>query len=250
MTPGKYKKCSTGFTTCRRPPSWRRARRNSRRWNARFVTALITWAASWWGTICSTPWSRWLCNLQIASVIGREFTRRVVDQVTNTSYQTEVTLRTLKAAELVYEVYRLPEPSYVFKHALTREVAYHSLLTRRQQTLHRQIGQAIETAYADHLTEQSEVLAHHFVHAQVWYKALPHAAARRPEQARQAYAAARTVIGRVKASRKRLHAYLKSLTAFGSSKRPDEYGIIICVHGDHKRHGGSYGLTHSLYSCG
>lgn len=113
-------------------------------------------------------------TLQLASVIGREFMRRVLHQVTSAPHQTEVALQALKAAELIYEVYRSPEPAYVFKHALTQDVAYNSLLTRRQQALHQRIGQAIETIYADRLSEQVEVLAHHFVHAEVWHKALPY----------------------------------------------------------------------------
>jgi class 3 adenylate cyclase/DNA-binding winged helix-turn-helix (wHTH) protein/tetratricopeptide (TPR) repeat protein len=111
-------------------------------------------------------------TLQLASVIGREFTRRVLDQVAHAPDHTEGALQVLKAAELIYEVHHVPEPAYVFKHALTQEVAYHALLARQQQALHQRIGEVIETVYADRLPEHIEVLAHHFVLAQVWHKAL------------------------------------------------------------------------------
>jgi tetratricopeptide (TPR) repeat protein len=62
----------------------------------------------------------------------------------------------------------------VFKHALTQEVAYNAMLARRQPALHQRIAQAIEAVYADRLPEYIEVLAHHFVHGQVWDKALPY----------------------------------------------------------------------------
>lgn len=59
----------------------------------------------------------------------------------------------------------------MFKHALTHEVAYSSLLMNRRRELHRMIGLAIEELYADRLGEQYEVLAHHFSKAEEWPKA-------------------------------------------------------------------------------
>ena len=83
----------------------------------------------------------------------------------------EASLQTLKAVELIYEMSLYPELTYIFKHALTQDVAYNSLLVQRRQELHRRIGHAIEDVYADRLAEQYEVLAYHFARGEVWAKA-------------------------------------------------------------------------------
>ena len=110
--------------------------------------------------------------LQLASVIGREFTRRLLDRIADIRGQTEGLLRELKAIELIYEKTLFPELAYMFKHALTHEVAYNSLLVQRRRELHRLIGLAIEELYADRLSEHYEVLAHHFSRAEDGAKAL------------------------------------------------------------------------------
>src|SRR5262249_24790060 len=61
---------------------------------------------------------------------------------------------------------------YMFKHALTHDVAYQSVLARRRRALHRTIGLAIEELYADRLEEHYETLAHHFARAEEWQRAL------------------------------------------------------------------------------
>jgi class 3 adenylate cyclase/tetratricopeptide (TPR) repeat protein len=101
-------------------------------------------------------------TLQLASVIGREFSRRLVDHVSQLGEGTDPALRELSALELIHERRRFPELAYGFKHALTQDVAYASLLVQRQRELHRLVGAAIETLYADRLPEHYEVLAHHF----------------------------------------------------------------------------------------
>ena len=111
-------------------------------------------------------------TLQLASVIGREFTRRLVDRLTEIRERNEEFLRELKAIELIYEKSLFPELSYMFKHALTHEVAYHSLLVQRRKELHHLIALAIEELYAERLAEHYEVLAHHFLKAEDWTKAL------------------------------------------------------------------------------
>ncbi|MBI4561491.1 MAG: AAA family ATPase, partial [Candidatus Rokubacteria bacterium] len=111
-------------------------------------------------------------TLQLASVIGREFTRRLLDRIAEIRERTEEFLRELKAIELIYEKGLFPELAYMFKHALTHEVAYNSLLVQRRKELHHIIGLAIEELYADRLAEQYEVLAYHFVKGEEWSKAL------------------------------------------------------------------------------
>ena len=113
-------------------------------------------------------------TLQFSSVIGREFTRRLLDRIADLRGRTEDLLGDLKAAELIYEKAVFPELAYVFKHALTHEVAYNSLLVQRRKELHRVIGLAIEELYPDRLAEQYEVLAYHFSKGEEWSKALPY----------------------------------------------------------------------------
>jgi tetratricopeptide (TPR) repeat protein len=111
-------------------------------------------------------------TLQLAAVIGREFTRRLLDRLADIQERPEPYLQELKALELIYEKRLYPELAYMFKHALTQEVAYNSLLVQRRQELHRLIGLAIEELYADRLAEQYEVLAYHFARGEAWAKAL------------------------------------------------------------------------------
>src|SRR5207248_3414210 len=78
----------------------------------------------------------------------------------------------LQAAEFLYEASLFPEPEYTFKHALTHEVAYGSILQERRRALHARIVEAIEALYADRLAEQVERLARHAFWGEVWDKAV------------------------------------------------------------------------------
>jgi class 3 adenylate cyclase/tetratricopeptide (TPR) repeat protein len=126
-------------------------------------------------------------TLQLASVIGREFTRRLLDQLAEVRARTEEVLRELKAIEFIYEKSIFPELAYMFKHALTHEVAYNSLLVQRRKELHRLIALAIEELYADRLTEQYEILAYHFAKGEEWRKAAEYLL-KAAEKAGQAFA--------------------------------------------------------------
>jgi tetratricopeptide (TPR) repeat protein len=78
----------------------------------------------------------------------------------------------LQAAEFLYETRLFPEPAYTFKHALTHEVAYGSLLQERRRVLHARTVEALETLYAGQLGEQVERLAYHALQGEVWDKAV------------------------------------------------------------------------------
>jgi tetratricopeptide (TPR) repeat protein len=80
----------------------------------------------------------------------------------------------LQAAELLYETRLFPEREYTFKHALTHEVAYRSLLQERRRTLHARIVAALEAVFADRLADQIERLAYHALRGEVWEKAVPY----------------------------------------------------------------------------
>ncbi|HLB78370.1 MAG TPA: tetratricopeptide repeat protein, partial [Candidatus Dormibacteraeota bacterium] len=80
----------------------------------------------------------------------------------------------LQAAEFLYETRLFHEPDYTFKHALTHEVAYNSLLLERRRVLHARIGEALEALAPDRVGEQVERLAHHALRGEVWDKAVPY----------------------------------------------------------------------------
>jgi tetratricopeptide (TPR) repeat protein len=82
------------------------------------------------------------------------------------------TIGRLQAREFLYEAGIFPDLEYTFKHALTHEVAYASLLQGRRRMVHSRIVEAIEQRYANRLTEHVERLAHHAYRGQVWDKAV------------------------------------------------------------------------------
>jgi class 3 adenylate cyclase/tetratricopeptide (TPR) repeat protein len=111
--------------------------------------------------------------LQTAAVIGTEVPFALLPAIGELS---EAELRRglghLQGAEFLYETSLFPELEYTFKHALTHEVAYGSLLLERRRGLHATIVSAIERLYADRLTEQVERLAQHAFRGEVWDKAV------------------------------------------------------------------------------
>ena len=110
--------------------------------------------------------------IQLASVIGREFALRLLERIVETGAAVRGQLEELRALELIYEKALHPELAYMFKHALTHDVAYESILVQRRKQLHRTIGLAIEELYAERLAEHYETLAHHFTRAEDWERAL------------------------------------------------------------------------------
>ncbi|PYV94035.1 MAG: hypothetical protein DMG89_26370, partial [Acidobacteria bacterium] len=80
-------------------------------------------------------------------------------------------LTQLQSAEFLYETSLFPEIEYTFKHALTHEVSYGSVLQERRRVLHVRIVEAIERLYPDRLSEHVEMLAHHASRSELWEKA-------------------------------------------------------------------------------
>ncbi|MGE4090046.1 MAG: hypothetical protein AB7G75_04310 [Candidatus Binatia bacterium] len=101
--------------------------------------------------------------LQQLSVIGRQFPMSLVRQVIP---QSEADLYRLLASlqhkEFLYEQPAFPESEYIFKHALTQEVAYGTVLQEQRKLLHERTGQVLETVYAATLSEHYNDLAHHY----------------------------------------------------------------------------------------
>ncbi len=111
--------------------------------------------------------------LQTASVIGKDVPFVLLHAVAETAEDAvQRGLTHLQAAEFLYETRLFPDPEYTFKHALTHEVTYGTLLQERRKTLHARIVGAIERCYPDRLTEHVERLAHHAVRGEAWEKAV------------------------------------------------------------------------------
>src|SRR5262249_46206769 len=112
--------------------------------------------------------------LQAAAVVGKDVPYRVLEAVAEPQgTELRQALGRLQGAELLREVRTFPESLYTFKHALTHEVAYGSLLTERRSVLHAAVLAALERVYATaNLIEHVEALAQHAIAGQLWEKAV------------------------------------------------------------------------------
>src|SRR5947208_7301429 len=110
--------------------------------------------------------------LQSAAVIGKTVALTLLETVAETTaLELRRGLAQLQAAEFLYETSLFPELEYTFKHALTLEVAYQSLLRERRRLLHTGVLAALEARERGHAPESVEVLAHHAVRGEVWTSA-------------------------------------------------------------------------------
>lgn len=105
--------------------------------------------------------------LQTLAVIGKEFPFSVVmrlcgDRAGHSDDDLRRLLANLEAAEFIYERPAFPEVEYSFKHALTQEVAGHSLLTERRSVLHELAAQALEALFPTRIADYCSELAHHY----------------------------------------------------------------------------------------
>ena len=104
--------------------------------------------------------------LQQLAVIGRQFPTSLIQHVI---VQPEAdlyrVLASLQAKEFLYEQPAFPEVEYLFKHALTQEVAYGTVLQEQRKELHERTGQALEALHADNTEEHATALAHHYQHS-------------------------------------------------------------------------------------
>ena len=110
-------------------------------------------------------------TMQVASVIGRDFAFRILQTITGMREELKSYLLNLQGLEFIYEKRLFPELEYIFKHALTREVAYNSMLVTRRKEIHENIGKAIEEIYRDRLEEFYEMLAYHYAMSDNYQKA-------------------------------------------------------------------------------
>ena len=101
-------------------------------------------------------------TMQVASVIGRDFAFKILKTILELGDDLRGHLTNLVGLEILYEKALFPELEYIFKHALTQEVAYESLLKQRRQSIHGRIAKAIEELYTERLDEHYELLANHY----------------------------------------------------------------------------------------
>jgi predicted ATPase len=111
--------------------------------------------------------------LQTAAVVGHEVPLPLLQAIADLSEDAlHRSLAQLQGAEFLYETRLFPEREYTFKHALTHEVAYGSLLQERRRALHAGIVEVLERLAPDRLAEQIDRLAHHALRGEVWEKAV------------------------------------------------------------------------------
>ena len=156
-------------------------------------------------------------TLQLSSVIGRSFYHRVLELISDPVTALDKELSTLQRADLIREARSVPELEYIFRHDLTREAAYSSMLLRARREFHKRVGEAVEELFGDRLEEQAHRLAHHFSEAGDNEKALEYsvmagdAAARlyAHQEANSHYTRALELINMVTASREqRIDVYI------------------------------------------
>ena len=101
--------------------------------------------------------------LQTLAVIGKEFTLGLVRRVVGKSEdELNRMLDALQLAEFIYEQPASGDIEYIFKHALTQEVAYKSVLVERRKLVHERIGSAMEASFAQSIDDHLSQLAYHF----------------------------------------------------------------------------------------
>jgi class 3 adenylate cyclase/tetratricopeptide (TPR) repeat protein len=111
--------------------------------------------------------------LQAASVIGKDVPFPLLEATAGLPVEDlRRGLARLRAGEFLYEARLFPDLEYTFKHALTHQVAYNSLLHERRRALHAGIALATEALYGDRRAEHVERLAHHTIRGELWEKAV------------------------------------------------------------------------------
>jgi class 3 adenylate cyclase/predicted ATPase/transcriptional regulator with XRE-family HTH domain len=113
--------------------------------------------------------------LQAAAVIGKDFPFSLLQAIAERPEEALLrSLAHLQATEFLYELHLFPEHVYTFKHALTQEVTYQSLLQRTRKQYHQQIAQVLIERFPDTVATRPELLAHHYTEAALSAQAVPY----------------------------------------------------------------------------
>lgn len=110
--------------------------------------------------------------LQVAAVIGRSFTYRVLARLLETNIDLQEQLLALQHSQLIQETARLPEQEYTFQHALVQDAAYGMILHQKKRVFHQVVAEALEEIYPDQTLENAPLLAQHFDKAGEFDRAL------------------------------------------------------------------------------
>jgi class 3 adenylate cyclase len=154
--------------------------------------------------------------LQVASVLGREFSLELAGEVWDGDVPLEARLQELNGLEFLRERRGVAEGAFVFKHALTREVAYDGMLRARRRHLHGRTGAALERSLASRF-EQCELLAYHYARSAEPQRAIPYLAAA-GDRARDRYANEEAITTYRRA--------LELIEEFDGARQADIYGAI------------------------
>jgi tetratricopeptide (TPR) repeat protein len=155
--------------------------------------------------------------IQLASVLGREFSLDLAEEVWDGHVPLEARLQELKGLEFLRERHGAAARTFVFKHALTREVAYDGILQARRRQLHGYAGAALEHSPASQRFEHCELLAYHYSRSSDPARAIPHLAAA-GDRARDRYA-----------NQEAIAAYCRAIELIeerDGGRRADTYGAI------------------------
>lgn len=165
--------------------------------------------------------------LEVASVIGREFPEKVLRAVSEAN-ELEGKLEHLRRLELIYEKQIVPELQYIFKHYLTQEATYNSILIERRKQIHQQVAAAIESTYQDSLERHYAVLAQHYESAGELQKAFDYyRRAGEHAQQTQSDSVAIDLYNRSDAAFEKLH--VGGATLRGKEKQLVIYGIAMFI---------------------
>jgi class 3 adenylate cyclase/uncharacterized membrane-anchored protein YhcB (DUF1043 family) len=111
-------------------------------------------------------------TIQLAAVIGREFSLRILERIVTKKDQLSRAINILLSQELIQKSRNIRETEYVFKHVLTQVAVYGSLLSKQKKAFHAAVGKTLLALHEDRIEEQCEKLAHHFANSDDLEKAL------------------------------------------------------------------------------
>ncbi len=165
-----------------------------------------------------------------ASVIGREFSRALLEGVVNHPQEVETALEELQRSALILEKPGTRPLDYEFKHLLIQEVAYQTMLLNKRKELHTLIAGAIEKLHADHLGDYCESLAFHYEKAEVWDKAAEYLS-RSGSKMRQAYTKEQSekFLARTPAAIRKLYQSPNAEPGFGPRLRAVAPHLIVML---------------------
>jgi predicted ATPase len=110
--------------------------------------------------------------VQIAAVVGRVFQRYVLERVVDDPSSLDDCLMQLQVAQIIRERSPEPEAEYIFKHILTQEAAYQSLLGQQRKAYHHRVGDVLARLFWERGEEYAGLVAAHYERAEAWPRAL------------------------------------------------------------------------------